>query len=30
MTPDPEALTSFAARYAAAWCSHDPAQVADH
>jgi uncharacterized protein (TIGR02246 family) len=28
MTPDLPTLRSFAERYTAAWCSHDPAQVA--
>ena len=30
MTPDPEQLREFAGRYAAAWCSKDPASVAAH
>lgn len=30
MTPDLHQLRSFAERYAAAWCSQDPASVAAH
>ena len=30
MTPDPNQLLDFARRYTAAWCSGDPASVADH
>jgi hypothetical protein len=30
MTPDPERLEAFARSYTAAWCSGDPAQVAEH
>jgi hypothetical protein len=30
MTPDPDQLLAFARRYAAAWCSQDPASVAEH
>ena len=30
MTPDPDRLRDFARRYAAAWCSQDPASVAAH
>ena len=30
MTPDPDQLHEFARRYAAAWCSQDPASVAEH
>jgi hypothetical protein len=30
MTPDPDQLLDFARRYAAAWCSQDPASVAKH
>jgi uncharacterized protein (TIGR02246 family) len=30
MTPDPDQLLDFAQRYAAAWCSQDPASVAEH
>jgi hypothetical protein len=28
--PDPDQLLDFARRYTAAWCSQDPASVADH
>jgi SnoaL-like polyketide cyclase len=28
--PDPDQLLDFAQRYTAAWCSQDPASVADH
>jgi uncharacterized protein (TIGR02246 family) len=30
VTRDPEQLRAFATRYTAAWCSMDPAQVAEH
>ena len=30
MTPDPDQLLDFARRYTAAWCSQDPASVAEH
>ena len=30
MTADPEQLLEFARRYTAAWCSQDPASVAEH
>lgn len=30
MTLDPDRLRDFARRYTDAWCSHDPAKVADH
>ena len=30
MTPAPDQLNEFARRYTEAWCSHDPAGVADH
>lgn len=30
MTLDPDQLHDFAQRYAAAWCSHEPASVAEH
>ncbi len=30
MTPDPDQLRDFARRYTAAWCSQDPASVAEH
>jgi len=30
MTPDPDQLRDFARHYAAAWCSQDPASVAEH
>ncbi len=30
MTPDPDQLRDFARHYAAAWCSQDPARVAEH
>jgi hypothetical protein len=30
MTPDPDQLRDFARRYTEAWCSHDPARVAEH
>ena len=30
MTPDPDQLRDFARRYAEAWCSQDPARVAEH
>jgi len=30
MTPDPDRLLDFARRYTAAWCSQDPASVAEH
>jgi hypothetical protein len=30
MTADPEQLLDFARRYTAAWCSQDPASVAEH
>jgi len=30
MTPDPDRLLDFARRYTEAWCSQDPASVADH
>ena len=30
MTLDPDQLHDFAQRYAAAWCSHQPASVAEH
>jgi SnoaL-like domain len=30
MTPDPDGLLDFARRYAEAWCSQDPASVAEH
>ncbi len=30
MTHDPEQLRDFAARYTAAWCSQEPARVAEH
>ena len=30
MTPDPDQLREFARRYAEAWCSQDPASVAEH
>ena len=30
MTLDPEQLREFGRQYAAAWCSHDPARVAEH
>jgi hypothetical protein len=30
MTPDPDRLVDFARRYAPAWCSQDPSNVAEH
>jgi nuclear transport factor 2 (NTF2) superfamily protein len=30
MTPDPDQLRDFARRYTEAWCSQDPARVAEH
>jgi hypothetical protein len=30
MTPDPDHLLDFARRYTEAWCSQDPASVAEH
>jgi hypothetical protein len=30
MTPDPDRLRDFARRYTEAWCSQDPARVAEH
>ena len=30
MTPDPDRLLDFARRYTDAWCSQDPASVAEH
>jgi uncharacterized protein (TIGR02246 family) len=30
MTPDSDRLRDFAQRYTAAWCSQDPASVAEH
>jgi hypothetical protein len=30
MTPDPDQLRDFARRYTEAWCSQDPASVAEH
>jgi SnoaL-like polyketide cyclase len=30
MTSDPDQLRDFARRYTEAWCSHDPARVAEH
>jgi uncharacterized protein (TIGR02246 family) len=30
MTPDPDRLRDFAQRYTTAWCSQDPASVAEH
>ena len=30
MMPDPDQLRDFARRYTAAWCSQDPASVAEH
>jgi hypothetical protein len=30
MTPDPDPLLDFARRYTEAWCSQDPASVAEH
>jgi uncharacterized protein (TIGR02246 family) len=30
MSPDPDQLRDFARRYTAAWCSQDPASVAEH
>ena len=30
MTPDPDQLHDFARRYTEAWCSQDPASVAEH
>jgi nuclear transport factor 2 (NTF2) superfamily protein len=30
MTPDPDRLLDFARRYTEAWCSQDPASVAEH
>ena len=30
LTPDPDDLRDFARRYTEAWCSHDPARVAEH
>ena len=30
MTPDPDRLLEFARRYTDAWCSQDPASVAEH
>ncbi len=30
MTPDPDRLLDFARRYTAAWCSQNPASVAEH
>jgi hypothetical protein len=30
MQPDPDQLLDFARRYTAAWCSQDPASVAEH
>ena len=30
MTPDPDQLLDFARRYTAAWCSQNPASVAEH
>ena len=30
MTPDADQLLDFARRYTAAWCSQNPASVAEH